>query len=565
MKRLVNSPSVLVFLSGCMVILILLLRGLDIGPLHTDVIIHYAWFDEFGVSGFPDRYFDGNQRHPLVGPIIAFAYWLFGQHNIPYHLIFQLSRVLEGVFLAGIVVQITERRLLALCAGLVLMLIPIRLAELFQEIYWSIETTLAMLLASTYMYILYLKKPNQKERWYFFGISFACYTVSVLIYESGLPWLAVNVLAGWFVLDQLPPRTRFWSIARDTIPTALVAVVLAVAVVFVLKPWDVLKPEIETSSPQRLIEQLGTAVTFPASYVDHLKTARADGYLKLIAAAGLAAGAALALCTRLILPKTEGFPRDFVRLLLLSTMMLFCGVLVGTASPNLNHVYEDRITFARVTGIALLYVTLIFGACYLLRTRWYATLATVATGILLIGPSFTLLLAYQDYAQKTRQDIDHITNAALNVRPLMYSPVHIVVITLPNWPGAYFPDAVDVVVHEVQQKLWERGGDATIDIIKKGNASLAGEWETKPGSCDTVSGEAQAGMCLGADAIRLTRWSFGGWQPYENVVVVRYDHISHTMTIQPQISLSDLEDYNITTSGPLILRTNPERVTVPLE
>src|SRR5579859_7732073 len=136
-----RSPAMVVLIIGSLLLAILFARGLDIGPLHTDIIIQRAWFHEVGVAGFPQRMFDSNQRHILYGPIYALMYSAFGENDLPYHLVYQISRVLEGVFMAGLVYQLSSRRSLAICAGLALMLTVIRVRELYQEVNWFIEPT----------------------------------------------------------------------------------------------------------------------------------------------------------------------------------------------------------------------------------------------------------------------------------------------------------------------------------------------------------------------------------------------------------------------------------------
>src|SRR5258708_1967583 len=71
-----RSPAWIVLLIGTTLLLVLLARGLNIGPLHTDVIIQRAWFHEVGVAGFPQRMFDSNLRHVLYGPLYALMYAL---------------------------------------------------------------------------------------------------------------------------------------------------------------------------------------------------------------------------------------------------------------------------------------------------------------------------------------------------------------------------------------------------------------------------------------------------------------------------------------------------------
>jgi hypothetical protein len=120
----------------------------------------------------------------------------FAENDLPYHVIFQLSCVLKGVFLAGIVRQSTGRYLVALCAGLALMLTPIRLPELYQGINWYIEPTLTLLLASPCTYLLYVRYPSSSYRMGLHISSVLLYSASVMTCESGLPWLGVNVFLG---------------------------------------------------------------------------------------------------------------------------------------------------------------------------------------------------------------------------------------------------------------------------------------------------------------------------------------------------------------------------------
>jgi len=559
-----DSPVWIVLLIGSGVLIILLLHGLDIGPLHTDVIIHRAWFDEVGIAGFSARYFERNQRHLLVGPLNTLAYAVFGEHDAPYHFIFQASRVLEGAFLAGIVFRLTRRRLLAVSAGLALMLTPIRLAELYQGINWYIELTLPLLLASTYTYLLSLQRTEPRRL--LFGLSIACYVVSVLIYESGLPWIGVNMFVGWVARQGMPWRARWWLVLRDVLPALVVGIALAVAVLFVFEPWDDLAPSSGTPLLERLAERLGTAVSFPWLYWQRLRVTVADGYLGWIALATLLAGAGMGSLSQLISSEWDDAPfaRDFVLLVALAGVMLLCSVLVGASSRNLNQVYTDRITFGRAVGITLLYVTAIYGIERLVLPRRIAARGIV-TAILLFGPGFAWLLVYQDYAQQMRREIGRITEAILDIRPVMTAPVHLVIVTEPDWVGARFPDAHDVVIHEVQQQLWQRGGDATLDILKAGNESIEDEFRTFPGTCDTVLGEAPAGMCLDWHVIHASRWAVGSTHPNEDIVILHYDHRAGRMTILPEIHMVDLAEYNITTAGPAVLRTNPARSLVSLE
>ena len=124
-----RSPTWIVLLIGIVLLLALLARGLNIGPLHTDVIIQRAWFREVGAAGFPQRMFDSNQRHVLYGPWYALMFTLFGENDLAFNLVYLGSRVLEGVFMAGLVYQLTQRRALAVSAGLALMVTLIRVRE----------------------------------------------------------------------------------------------------------------------------------------------------------------------------------------------------------------------------------------------------------------------------------------------------------------------------------------------------------------------------------------------------------------------------------------------------
>jgi hypothetical protein len=191
----------------------------------------------------------------------------------------------------------------------------------------------------------------------------------------------------------------------------------------------------------------------------------------------------------------------------------------------------------------------------------------MAVGIaaaVLIGPGFAWLWIYQDYAHAARAEIDRIAAAILEVRRVVYSPVHFVILTDPDWIVTRLNDASDVVVHEAQQKVWDADGDASIDVLKTG--AYKENYTNIPGTCQTVNSQASAGMCLNMDQIHSSRWAFGGTHPNANVVIVRYDARAGKMTILPALELKDLEQagYNITTAGPTTLRTNTERLAVPL-
>jgi hypothetical protein len=121
------------------------------------------------------------------------------------------------VCFAGIVRQLTGRYLVALCAGLALMLTPIRLPELYQGINWYIEPTLTLLLASPCTYLLYVRYPSSSYRMGLHISSVLLYSASVMTCESGLPWLGVNVFLGWFARDEVPWRERTRLAARDSV------------------------------------------------------------------------------------------------------------------------------------------------------------------------------------------------------------------------------------------------------------------------------------------------------------------------------------------------------------
>ena len=285
-----RSPFWIIRLSGAGALALLLIRGLDIGPLHTDVLIHRAWFSEVGVGGFAERYLDWNQRHLLVGLINQAAYLVFHENDLPYHIIFQASRILEGAFLAAIVFQLVQWRKLAIVTGLSLMFTPIRLAELYQGINWYIEPTLALLLGSSYFYIVSLKGKTIPAP-LTYGISIAFYSVSVLTYESGLPWIAVNMFLGWLLYADRPLWGRAWNVLRDALPFIAIGLAVVVIILVVFEPWVGLAPNSESVSITRFLRQIGTLLTFPTVYWRVFGTAFRDGYaiwfLLAMAATGL--------------------------------------------------------------------------------------------------------------------------------------------------------------------------------------------------------------------------------------------------------------------------------------
>jgi hypothetical protein len=553
---------------GLGLFLILLVRGLDFGPLQTDVIIIRSWFSQVGVGGFSQRYFDVNQRHILAGPFYALVYSLFGEQDLPYNAIFQLSRVLEGVFMAGLVHQLTRRRALAVCTGLALMLTVIRVRELYQGINWFIEPTLVLLLASSYTYLRSLRAASRRWLWYL--LSLALYVISILIYESGLPWIGVNLFLGWAARREEPPRRRVWLAVRDALPGGLAAGLIAFLVLAVFVPWQGLAPDASAGSPLRVLSQAGTAITFPVLVVTRLREAAYDGYAGLVilfAALAAILGTAAVIASRRADPDehaTEAATRtnrDYAVLLALALIMLLASVLVGT-SNQIGQEYLDRITFGRAAGISLLVVTLIFLAAGLLRPRWREVAAVGLTGLLLLGPGLAVMWMYQDVAHRSRAEIDRIAAAVIEVRRVIYLPVELIIVTDPDWVLAKFTDASDVILHDVQQKLFAANEPATIDFLKTG--MYAENYATLPGSCQTVNGQASGGLCLGEKELRSSRWAVGPTHPYDDVVVVHWDARAGKLDILRGISLADLAGYNISTAGPTELRTNPARLAIPI-
>jgi hypothetical protein len=119
--------------------------------------------------------------------------------------------------------------------------------------------------------------------------------------------------------------------------------------------------------------------------------------------------------------------------------------------------------------------------------------------MLLIGPGFAWLLTYLDYAQQSRREIDRLSVAITDVRRTVYAPAHILILTERDWVAARFVDASDVILHEVQQRLWQSIGGSTIDIVK------VGEFEevcaTLPGTCETPIGQTSARICIADDRV----------------------------------------------------------------
>lgn len=558
---------------------VLLLRGLDIGPLQTDVIIHRAWFKEVGVGGFSQRIFADNQRHILYGPIYAVLYSLFGEHDLGYHVVFQLSRVFQGVFMAGVVYQLTRRRTLAVCAGLALALTVIRVRELYQENNWFIEPTLALLLASSYCYLISLR--TNSRRWVWYTLSIFCYVFSILIYESGLPWIGVNLFLGWIMRLDQPLRLRTWRAIRDTVPILLFGGAVAFLVIVVFKPWTGLAPDSNVGSPLRLLSQLGILLSFPAVYLQYLRDTLKDGYTAMfLLFAGIATVASVLFLlnddARSHLTSNPSpasgkgsqkitFPEKYMYpvVLILAVVMLLASVLVGT-SNQIGQEYLDRITFGRSAGITLFYVTLIFAMCSLLQTRWRDIVAVGVIAFILIGPGFGWLWAYQDYAHRARAEIGRLIPAVIEVRKLIYLPVHLVILTDSDWVLSKWTDASDVILHDTQQGLYNANEPAEIDFLKVGD--YYEDFATLPGSCQ-MNGNTRAtasGICLGTDVLYNSRWADKRTTPYDQVVIVHWDEKTGKLNILRSVSVSELPNYNITTTDPDMLKTNPDRVAVPI-
>jgi hypothetical protein len=73
-----------------------------------------------------------------------------------------------------------------------------------------------------------------------------------------------------------------------------------------------------------------------------------------------------------------------------------------------------------------------------------------------------------------------------------------------------------------------------------------------------------SGMCLSDESVRVSRWALGGAVPDEDVVVVHLAN-DNTLTLMPQIDITTLKDYNITTIGPTVLNTSEARLALPLD
>lgn len=563
-----ESPLLMVLIIGAAILGVLLLRGLDFGPLHTDLEVMTVWAESYSFSEFVEKYHEFNQRHLLGGPRNALAIKLFGRNMLPYNTIFALSRVFEGAFLAGILHQVFKNRVLAICAGVALIVSPVRLPQFYQSIYWGIETTLALTLAAIFAYVMSVQQDQARWRWY--GLSFFLYAMAVFSYEANIPWLGVQVLLGWYLLTDLPWQQRLNRLMREALPFGMLALVILILVLFVFDPWNDLAPSSSSSLPARIIEQLRTTIDFPLLFIDRLRVAVHEGFAGLVALLALSGGAAIWGISTLIAPQRdsdESFWPDAGRLLVLAGVMVLAATLVGTSNPDTREAYRNRITFGRSVGITVLYTTLIFVAAYAARRmvarwpiRWHA-LGALAMGVGLIGPGFAFMLAYQSIGQDATAEIDNLKNAVIDVRCLFRRPLHMVILTDRDWVGARIPDANDWILRETQRALIDAQADVTIDILKAGNAGYEDDFVPVEGTCDL---DFASGMCLDADGVRTSRWALGEIVPTADIVIVHYAN-DGTLTLLRDIDIRDLDDYNIATAGPNTLITNVERLALPYD
>jgi hypothetical protein len=580
LHRVRHSPLLLVLIIGLGILFILVARGLNFGPLHTDIEVQIVWAKAYGFRGFIEKYLEFNQRHLLAGPRNALGYKLFGHNMFPFNFLIALSRVLEGAFLAGIIFQVFDRKSLAIGAGLALMVSPVRLAEFYQSMYWGIETTLVMLLASSYFYVLSLKAEWSHAKWRLYALSFGLYAVSTLSYEAGIPWVGVNILLGWYVLANVPWRKRIVTLGREAIPFVILGIILVILVLFVFEPWDGLTPGKTDALPIRAIKLMGSIVTFPVLYLNRLRVSVHDGYLGLVVILGLLGGG-LSVGLARWQSDSEGddqtFWMDFGKLVLLGIVMVFCAILVGTGNAETRHNYQDRMTFARSAGIALLYVTFTFGGVYAVRKvlgRWvdqWQSAAMLLTGVGLFGAGLAYMLAYQSVAQASYHEIDDVAGAISDVRCLFTRPLHMVLVTDPDWPVARIPDASDLIIRQAQAKLIEANADVTIDIVRTNSKDYEDDYKLPDKT--TCEMNSPSGMCLAGDWVRASRWALGGlsigewgnrFVPDEDIAVVHYAN-DGTLTLMPQLDITTLKDYNITTIGPTILKTSTARLALPFD
>jgi hypothetical protein len=557
-----RSPVLTVLIIGLGLFLVLLLRGLDYGPLQTDVLIIRAWFSEVGAAGFSQRYFDVNQRHLLVGPIYSFAYTFFGEHNLPYNMIFHLSRVAQGVFLAGIVYQLTQRRIMAVFAGLGLLLTMIRVHELYQGINWYIEPTLALLLASSYVYLLSFRFV--RARLWLVLLSATLYIISILIYESGLPWIAVNLFLGWIMRPNEKMARRIRLTIQDSLIPIVAGGLLTYLLLFVFVPWQQLAPDSGGGFLRRLLLAMQQIIIYPALVGSRIVEMIRDGYAPLLLiVVALAVIISSFLIRRSVREPETHTRREYAVLIALALIMFVSSLLVATSSQGLSGEYVDRITFGRAAGITLLYITLIFAASELLPSHMRLILAASISAVL-VASGFVYLWMYQDVAQQSRAEIDRITAAVIDVRKTIYLPAHLVILTDPDWVVSKFTDASEEVLHEIQQSLYAANEPATIDFVRTGMP--AETFEPIPGSCNMANEQRSGGICLDQTIMRNTRWAVKENTNYQDIVVLKWDAQAGILRVIPDLSVSALraQGYNISSAGPDLLSTNRDRLAVPL-
>lgn len=554
---ILRHPSGVLLGIGVVFLVVLILCGLDIGPLDTDVIITRAWYREAGFAGFIARFFAINQRHPLASFVVAYAYRLLGESDFVYNLIFQAGRLAQGVFLAMLIMQLTGRWKIALVTGLALMFTPLRVRELYQGVNWFIEPTLTLLLASSVSYAAAVQAKPKSRYLLWLVLSTVLYVVSICIYESGIPWIAVQFVIGWFLRPDMPYMKRLARGMLDLLAMFLCAVTLVIAILFVWTPWSGLAPGVGNNTLSQLVGQALSPLTFPVVTAQLLLDNLA--FWPLMLCCLLICGTGGIVLMRLAQRQIDT-RAGYRRLGILGAVMVIAAILIGASGQNVGLGYLDRITFGRAAGIAVLWTVGLFSLCDLIkRQRWALPLSVVV----LVAPGLASTLIMQSNALAARADIPRMVRALQEVNRVIYLPAYVLIITPPDWPTSKLNDAVDVTRHEVQQRLWEANSGLTIDLIRT-RAELP-SFATKPDSCAMITGESPGGVCLDRENLRGTRWSQQRTYPYEDVVIVRYDQEQGQMWLIRGFRLSEMADYNVTTAGRTELLTNPARIAVPLE
>jgi hypothetical protein len=438
----------------------------------------------------------------------------------------------------------------------------VRVVELFTSINWFIEPTLTLLLTSSCCYAAALTVPGALGTWHgkgWYAASLMLYIISVLIYESGLPWLGVNVLLGWLLRPNIPPLRRAAFAVRDALPALLFGGVITYLLLVVFVPWQALAPEAGSGLVMRVLRDVGGALAFPALVAARIADLWRDGY-----GGWLLLCVALTVLLGLVLGRREDGGRQEVRplpaLLGVGLVMIVASILVGASAREANLEYLDRINFGRAAGIALTFTALIYLAAHWLHSpRWGAPLLGC---VLLIAPGAASLFRVQDAALGSRAQIALLASAVQAVRQTIYLPAHLIILTNDRFPLATFNNASDVILHETQQRLFKANEPATLDLLKIG--AFEESYRTHPGTCNPISGEAPAGLCLDRGQIINSRWAATRTARFEDVVIVYWD--GQAMTILPNVSLEVLWrcGYNVATTGATTLRTNPARVAIPL-